>query len=102
MTMIREILKLLVVSIFCVAVLLITGCATVYEIERVEPDGSRIVASIKSRREFTDGLSIEYDRETGNFTFSANQVTTAASPLEEAAAQIILTLPGLVAPITPE
>lgn len=94
--MIKEILKLLVVIIFCAVVLLITGCATVYEIERVEPDGSRIVASIKSRREFTDGLSIEYDRETGNFTFSANQVTTHVSPLEQAAADIIRVLPQLV------
>ena len=80
---------------------LVAGCSTVYKIERCEAEVC-IRAEIKSRREFSDGLALKYNRETGNFEFSANQVTTHVSPLEQAAADIIRALPQLTAPQVPE
>jgi hypothetical protein len=74
---------------------LLSGCATVYEIERCEANVC-VSAKIKSRREFSDGLALRYDRESGTFEFSVNQVTTHVSPLEAAAANIITALPGIL------
>jgi hypothetical protein len=80
---------------------LLAGCATVYEIERCHADVCMSV-KIKSRREFSDGLSMRYDRDSGNFEFTANQVSTHVSPLEQAAADIIRVLPQLATPQVPE
>lgn len=96
-----EILKLAVVLIFCALVLVLAGCSTIYEIERTEA-GVTTKVTIKSRREFSEGLSMRYDREAGQFEFSANQVSTHVSPLEQAAADIIRVLPQLAPQNLPE
>lgn len=71
---------------------LLAGCATVYKIERCEANVC-VKAEIKSYREFSDGLAMRYNREAGEFEFTANQVSTHVSPLEQAAADVIRSLP---------
>jgi len=83
-----EILKTIAVFAFCIFILIISGCATTYEIERCEGE-TCITAKIKSYREFSDGLALHYDKEAGTFEFSANKVSTQVSPLEQAAADVI-------------
>jgi hypothetical protein len=91
----------LVIVGIAILIFLLSGCATVYKIERCEANVC-VRAEIKSRREFSEGLSMRYDREGGIFEFSANQVSTHVSPLEQAAADIIRVLPQLTAPQVPE
>ena len=86
-------MRFLIILLLCVC----TGCATTYDVKRCEG----IVcaeAHISSRREF-DQVSVEYIRETGTFKFSAGAVDQAVSPVETAAAQILLQLPTLLAPV---
>jgi len=45
-------------------------------------------ASIKSKREFADGVVVSY--KDGEFTFQSGEVSTNESPLEIAGAQAIL------------
>ncbi len=79
-------------AIVLAALLVLPGCATVYKIERCEANVC-VRAEIKSYREFSDGLSMRYNRDAGEFEFTANQVSTHVSPLEQAAADVIRSLP---------
>lgn len=79
-------------SLIALIALTIPACATVYKIERCE-DNVCVKAEIKSYREFSDGLAMRYNREAGEFEFTANQISTHVSPLEQAAADVIRSLP---------
>lgn len=68
--------------------LLLMGCASTYEVRKCE-SGTCSYAKIKSFREFSDGLEIEYNGTERTFEFRANQVSTDVTPLEHAAADIL-------------
>lgn len=70
--------------ILCLA--LLTGCATTYDVSRCEGDKCA-TANIKSYREF-EQVVVNYERETGTFSFSAGSAQRGISPLEQAAADI--------------
>lgn len=78
---------------------ILAGCATTYEAERTNPEtGTFTKLKVKSNREFQGGVKIYYNRETGTFELQAGEVTTGISPLEEAAAQLLLQMPILLSP----
>jgi hypothetical protein len=79
----------ILLSLLLVAFL--TGCATSYQASRTDPDtGIVTTINIKSYREFEGGISIIYNRDAGAFEIQAGEVSTGTSPLEEAAAAILL------------
>jgi len=88
-------------KLLLILLLLVTGgCATTYEVSKCTADGVCVTAKVRTYREFTDGAKVHY--EDGKFTFEAGSVTTATSPLEEAAADAIRTLSILAAPSSVE
>ena len=84
---------------FCI-VLISTGCMTTYSISKIMPDGSNIVVEVKSFREF-EQPQVHYNRtdDAVTFDFGAASATTAVSPVEQAAASLLLQLPALLAPV---
>jgi len=85
---------------YLILLLLLPGCMTVYSISKIMPDGSNIVVEVKSYREF-EQPQVHYHRtdEDGvTFDFGAASATTATSPVEQAAASLLLQLPTLLAP----
>ena len=78
-------MKALLITLLTV---LLSGCATTYEIQRCEGNICSF-AKIRTYREFTEGTTVRYDRDTGEFLFEAGSVTTAESPIEKAAANAI-------------
>lgn len=85
-----------------IIVFLSTGCtAATYEAER-RNGADYTYMKIKSRREFTGGVEIDYDKEAGAFLLRAGDVTTGSSPLEEMAAGLIPALISAISPITTE
>lgn len=93
----RNLIAVLIVVAVLALLLLTAGCATVYEVERVEGT-TTTKASIRTRREFADSVRVYYNRETGEFEFQSGAVSTQVSPLEQAAAGIITSLPSLLVP----
>ena len=83
-------------------VLLSAGCMTTYSISKINPDGSNIVVEVKSFREF-EQPQVHYGRteDAVTFDFGAASATTAVSPVEQAAASLLLQLPVLLAPPQP-
>jgi len=81
-------------------VLLSAGCMTTYSISKINPDGSNIVVEVKSFREF-EQPQVHYGRteDAVTFDFGAASATTAVSPVEQAAATLLLQLPTLLAPV---
>jgi phage baseplate assembly protein gpV len=85
------------VFLLIVITVVLAGCATEYTATRTDPDtGVTTSITVKSYREFPGGVSIKYDREAGAFEIVAGEVSTGSSPLEEAAAALLLQMPGMV------
>ena len=86
---------------YIIALLLISlsGCMTTYTISKVMMDGSSVQVSVKSFREF-EQPEVHYNRtdDSVTFDFGATSATTAQSPVEVAAAQLLLQIPALVSP----
>lgn len=93
----NDLIAILIVIAALALMLLLSGCMTKYEIHK-HPDGS-VDVLVQSFREF-DQPQVHYQRGPGNeatFDFGAAAATTAVSPLEQAAATLILQLPALLA-----
>lgn len=82
-------MKFLIIILLAV---ILAGCATTYHAERTDTNGNKVTLDVKSHREFTGGITITYNRETGHFELTAGDVTTGSSPLEDAAASAIISL----------
>lgn len=92
----NNLIAILIVIIFLALMILLSGCMTTYEIHR-HPDGS-VDVLVRSFREF-EQPQVHYQRGPGDaavFDFGAESASTAVSPLEQAAASIILQLPTLL------
>lgn len=75
-------------GIACVlAVGVLAGCATRYDVVLCNPDGVCSEAHIRSYRDFEQPI-VKYDRMSGKFEFGAASAERAISPLEYAAADI--------------
>jgi hypothetical protein len=85
---------------YLLMLLLLPGCMTTYSISKIMPDGSNIVVEVQSFREF-EQPQVHYNRtdDAVTFDFGAASSTTAISPVEQAAASLLLQLPALLAPI---
>ena len=72
--------------------LLLCSCkSAIYKVERCDVTDGIVhcsTASIKSKREFAEGVQVSY--KDGEFTFTSGEVTTNASPLELAGANALL------------
>lgn len=71
---------------------LFTGCATTYEFTRCEQVEVCSSAKIKSRREFPEGILVEFNPETKAFKVEAGRVTEKPNPLEQIGAQVLTRL----------
>ena len=71
-------------------VLIMGGCMTTYSIEKHAPDGSSIVVSVQSFREFEQPV-VHYNKTTDSvsFDFGAESATTATSPIEQAVGDVM-------------
>ena len=80
--------------------LLMSGCMTTYDIKACNQDTNVCTTvMVKSFREFEQPTVVySRDEESVSFSFGATAATTANSPLEQAAAEIITSLPVLLAP----
>lgn len=78
------------------ACLSLSACGTTYHLQADPNTGKITTLDIKSRREFENGLTVRYNRETGSFEFVAGSVSQGVSPLEVAAAGIVSSLPTLL------
>lgn len=58
----------------CIVLLLLSGCATTYSVERTSEEGVTTKLTVKSYREFPGGIAVKYDRETGGFELQAGEV----------------------------
>lgn len=82
-------MKVILTLIAILALTFLSGCATKYHATR--SDGSTTTEiTVRSYREFDGGINIIYNRKKGEFELSAGKVTTATSPLEQAAAELIM------------
>lgn len=81
-------MKILTLSL----VLVLSGCATTYEFTRCTGIDVCSSAKIKSRREFPDGILVEYNAETKAFKVEAGRVTEKPNPLEQIGAQVLTRL----------
>ena len=72
--------------------LVLSGCYTKYEFTRCTAVDVCSTASIKSRREFPDGVLVEYNPETKAFKVEAGRVTEKPNPLEQIGAQVLTRL----------
>lgn len=72
--------------------LILTGCYTKYEFTRCTAVDVCSTASIKSRREFPDGVLVEFNPETKAFKVEAGRVTEKPNPLEQIGAQVLTRL----------
>ena len=84
---------------YLLMLMLLSGCMTTYTISKTMTDGSQVDVIVKSFREF-EQPQVHYARmgEDVTFDFGAASATTAVSPVEVAAAQLLLQIPSLVAP----
>jgi hypothetical protein len=83
------------------AAIMLASCATTYQIN-ADPNTGKITSlNVSSRREFENGLLVEYDKESGNFKFAAGKVSDGSSALEDAAAALLLQMPLLLAKPVP-
>ena len=76
-----------------VLILSLSSCATSYKVKRctvLEGIETCSTATIRSFREFPEGLEVTY--EQGKFALKADKVSTKSSPLEQVGAQAINTL----------
>jgi hypothetical protein len=97
----QNLLAVLLVFLILAIMVLLGGCATTYHAERRNADdGSYTVLDVKSRREFSGGVTIHYNKETGTFDLAAGDVSNGYSPLEEMAANLIPALIGARTTIT--
>ena len=87
-------MKTLIVMLFMFA---LAGCATTYHIQADPSTGKIVTLDVSSRREFENGLSVKYNPDTMAFEFVAGKVTNGVSPLETAAATLLLTMPQMIA-----
>jgi hypothetical protein len=92
------ILKIYIVLIFA---LILSGCMTSYDI-RVCHQDTQVCSevNVKSYREFSQP-NVYYSRD-GNgatFTFGAEAVTVATSPVEQAVADVIRATPSVILPV---
>jgi len=58
-----------------ITLLLSMGCATTYDAQRTDSEGNSTSLHVKSYREFPGGIELEYNREKGEFTLKAGEVT---------------------------
>ncbi|MCW8961222.1 MAG: hypothetical protein OQK29_06640 [Ignavibacteriaceae bacterium] len=72
--------------------LLVSGCATTYKFSRCTAVDVCSTAEIKSRREFPDGILVEFNSETKAFKVEAGRVTEKPNPLEQIGAQVLTRL----------
>ena len=86
----NNVLAALLVVFILAMILILGGCMTTYSINKTNVDGTSITITIKSFREF-EQPKVHYDRngEIVNFTFGAASATTAASPIEQAFADVL-------------
>jgi len=89
----------LVYVAFAWAVLILSGCMTTYSVSKILPDGESVTVEVRSFREFEAPI-LHYSRsdDSVNFDFGAASATTAVSPVEQAAAALLLQIPSLMAP----
>ena len=79
-------MKILILIMAC---LLVPACATKYEFTRWTAVGVCCTAKISSRREFQNGIVVEYNPKTGKFHIEADRVTTKENPLEKIGADVV-------------
>jgi len=91
--------NLLVYAAFAWAVLILSGCMTTYSVSKILPDGESVTVEVRSFREFEAPI-LHYSRsdDSVTFDFGAASATTAVSPVEQAAAQLLLQMPAMLAP----
>lgn len=75
--------------ILIIAMMFLTSCATKYSFTRCTQVDVCSTAEIKSRREFENGISVEYNPTTGAFKVEADRVTEKANPLEQIGADVV-------------
>jgi len=87
---------------YLLMLMLLPGCMTTYSVSKMLPDGESVVVEVRSFREF-DAPILHYSRsdDSVTFDFGAASATTAVSPVEQAAASLLLQLPVLLAPQQP-
>lgn len=79
-------------TLILLSALILSGCATTYEFSRCTAVDVCSTAKIKSRREFPDGILVEYNNETKAFKVEAGRVTEKPNPLEQIGAQVLTRL----------
>ena len=82
----------LIMAIVIVIAVLMGGCMTTYTVEKHMQDGSSVIVSVQSFREF-EQPQIHYSREGEDvtFDFGAESASTGTSPIEDAIADGIRT-----------
>jgi len=81
----RNIIAILIVIAWMALMLALGGCMTKYSISKQMQDGSSVIVTVQSFREFEQPQV--HDQRTGDgvtFDFGAESATTATSPIEEA------------------
>jgi hypothetical protein len=83
-----------------IGLLLTSGCMTKYSISKQMQDGSSVVVTVQSFREF-EQPQIHYSRDGENvtFDFGAAAATTGESPIEAAVADVIRATPSVILPV---
>lgn len=77
------------IIILITAVILLGACSTKYEFTRCTAVDVCSTAKISSRREFEEGISVEYNPKTGAFKVEADRVTQKENPLEQLGADVV-------------
>jgi len=88
-------MKFLLITIL---MFVLAGCATTYDAERTNPDGTLTKLMVKSYREFPGGIEIVYNRETGQFELKAGEVTNGMEGFSE----VLLKMIPLIQPVAPQ
>lgn len=76
-------------KIILILSILLSGCATRYEFTRCTQVDVCSSAKIVSRREFENGIVVDYNPKTGKFKVEADRVTQKSSPLEQLGADML-------------
>lgn len=71
------------------ACILLSACATKYEFTKCTAVDVCSTAKITSRREFENGIVVDYNPKTGKFHVEADRVTTKENPLEQIGADVV-------------
>ena len=98
------------IIIIMIAAAVLAGCTSKYHLKKCapmfDPATSQVLefcteAIVKSRREY-ENVELRYNPDTNSVEFSAGKVSNSVSPLEQAAAAVIMSLPTVVASGDPD